>query len=99
MSDARDEQERPCLHCMMVDLIDDFFTEYPSTAGGSDKVDTSEADEVIVAIAKTVAELTSGQDDAIRQQLIEQLMREIMNHDAEFRREDTAGVIGSYARH
>jgi hypothetical protein len=40
---------------MMVDLIDDFFAEYPATTGGSDKVDTGEADEVIVAIAKTVA--------------------------------------------
>jgi hypothetical protein len=99
MSDARDEKERPCLHCMMVELIDDFFAEYPATADGSDKVDSGEADEVIVAIAKTVAELTSGQDGAIRQQLIEQLMHEIMNYDAEFRREDTAGSIVSHARH
>ena len=37
-------------------------------AGGSDKVDTGEADEVIVAIAKTVAELTSHQDGTIRQE-------------------------------
>ena len=92
-------RRRPCLHCMMVELIDDFFAEYPATAGGSDKVDTDEADEVIVAIAKTVAELTSRQDGTIRQQLIEQLMREIMNYDAEFRREDAAGAIGSHARH
>ena len=84
---------------MMVELIDDFFAEYPATAGGSDKVDTDEADEVIVAIAKTFAELTSGQDSAIRQQLIEQLMREIMNYDDEFRREDAAGATGSHARH
>jgi hypothetical protein len=34
---------------------------------GSDKVDTAEADEVIDAIAKTVAELTSQQDGAVRQ--------------------------------
>jgi hypothetical protein len=99
MSGERDDQERPCLHCMMVELIDDFFAECPATAGGSDKVDTGEADEVIIAIAKTVAELTSGQDGAIRQQLIEQLMREIMNYDAEFRREDAAGSIGSHVRH
>ena len=100
MSDERrDDQERPCLHCMMVELIDDFFAEYPATAGGSDKVDTDEADEVIVAIAKTVAELTSGQDGAIRQQLIEQLMREIMNYDAEFRSEEAIGSSGSLARH
>jgi hypothetical protein len=42
-------------------LIDGFFAEYPATAG-SDKVDTAEADEVIDAIPKTVAELTSQQD-------------------------------------
>ena len=54
---------------------------------GSDKVDTTEADEVIDAIAKTVAELTSQQDGVIRQQVIEQLMRQIMHYDAEFRRE------------
>jgi hypothetical protein len=73
---------------MMVELIDDFFAEYPATAGGSGKVDTGEVDEVIVAVAKTVAELTSQQDGAIRQQLIEQLTREIMNYDAEYRRDD-----------
>jgi len=84
---------------MMVELIDDFFVEHPATDGGSDTVDTDECDEVIVAIAKTVAELTSRQDGMIRQQLIEQLMREIMNYDAEFRREHAAGEIGSPARH
>jgi hypothetical protein len=98
MPDERVDEERPCLHCMMVELIDDFFAEYPATAG-SDKVDTGEADEVIEAIAKTVAELTSQQDGVIRQQVIEQLMREIMKYDAEFRREDVAGAIASHARH
>jgi hypothetical protein len=84
---------------MMVELIDNFFAEYPATAG-SDKVDTTEADEVIDAIAKTVAELTSQQDGVVRQQVVEQLMRQIMQYDAEFRREDAAeGAIGSQARH
>ena len=59
MSEERIDQERPCLHCMMVELIDDFFAKYPAPAGGLGKVDTTEADEVIGAIAKTVAELTS----------------------------------------
>jgi hypothetical protein len=64
---------------MTVELIDDFFAEYPATAG-SDKVNTSEADEVVIdAIAKTVAELTSQQDGVIRQQVIEELMRQIAN--------------------
>ncbi len=68
-------------------------------AGESDKVDTGEADEVTIAIAKTVAELTSRQDSAIRQQLIEEVTREIMNYDAGFRREDAVGASGSHVRH
>jgi hypothetical protein len=81
---------------MIIELIDDFFAEYPATTGESDTIDT---DEVITAIAKTVAELTCSQDGTIRQQLIERLMREIMNYDAEFRQDDGTGAIGSVARH
>jgi hypothetical protein len=33
MSDKQNDQERPCLHYMMVELIDDYFAEYPATAG------------------------------------------------------------------
>src|SRR5262249_3374689 len=40
---------------MIVDLIGDYFTEYPAMSGASDKVDTDEADEVLAAIAKTVS--------------------------------------------
>jgi len=99
MSEKRADQERPCLHCLMVDLIEDFLADNPAPPSGSDKVDTNEADEVIAAIAKTIAELTSRQDGVIRQQLIEQLMREIMNYDAEFRSEEATGSSGSIARH
>src|SRR5262245_23703917 len=99
MSREQEDQERPCLHCMIVELIDDFFAGKPATAS-SDNVDTGEADEVIDAIAKTVAELTSQQDGVIRQQVIEELMRQIMHYDGEFRREDAAGgAIASHARH
>ena len=96
MSEEQDEQERPCLHCMIAELIDDFFAEYPAITGEPDTIDT---DEVIIAIAKTMAELTCSQDGIIRQQLIERLMREIMNYDAEFRRDDGTSAIGSVARH
>jgi hypothetical protein len=92
------DQERPCLHCMMVELIDDFFAENPATAG-SDRVNTAEADEVIDAIAKTVAELTSQQDGLIRQEVIEHLMRQIMDYDAEFRREEATSAASSHAMH
>ena len=48
-----------------------------SPAGGK-------ADEVIDAIAKTVAEMTSQQGGVIRQQLIEHLTRGIIHYDGEF---------------
>ena len=57
------------------------------------------ADEVIDAIAKTVAELTSQQDGFIRQQVIEQLMRQIMDYDAEFRREEATSAVNTHAKH
>jgi hypothetical protein len=74
-------------------LIDDFFAENPAAGGEPDKIDT---DEVLAAIAKTVAELTSTQTSAVRQQMIEQLMRDVMEYDGEFREED---ATGSVARH
>jgi hypothetical protein len=98
MSEEQNEQERPCLHCMIVELIDDFFADNPATAG-SDKVDTDEADEVIDATAKTVAELTSQQDAVIRQQVIEHLLKQIMHYDGEFRREEATSAVGSHAKH
>jgi hypothetical protein len=99
MPEPQNEQERPCLHCMMVELIDDYFAEYPVSPGPSDKVDTGEVDELIDAIAKVTAEVTSRQHDTIRQQIIEQLMHEIMKYDGEFRREDTERAVGSNATH
>ena len=99
MSDERESQERPCLHCHDCRADRRFLCDYSATAG-SDNVDSAEADEVIDAIAKTVAELTSQQDGVIRQQVVEHLIRQIMQYDAEFRREDAAeGAIASQARH
>ena len=96
MSQEPDDDERPCLHCMIVDLVDEFFDEFPAASGDPDTIDT---DEVITAITKMMAELTCTKDGTTRQQLIERLMSEIMTYDAEFRRENQAGAIGSEARH
>jgi hypothetical protein len=101
MSDDQDEiqnetDERPCLHCLIIELIDNFFADYPVSSEEPDIVDP---DEVVTAVAKTVAELTCGQDAASRQNLIEQLMREVMKYDAEYRQQDELGVPGSGARH
>ena len=96
MPKAHHPEERPCLHCMMVELIEDFFAENPAMSGEPDTIDT---DEVITALAKTVADLTCSQNGTVRHQIIETLMREIMEYDAEFRREDASGAVTSVARH
>jgi hypothetical protein len=94
--DQNDDEERPCLHCLLVEVIDNFFAEYPVSADEPDAVDT---DEIVTAVAKTVAELTCSQNATSRQSMIEQLMREVMEYDAEFRQQDAMGAAGSGARH
>jgi len=97
MADERTEDEdRPCLHCLIVDVLDSYFAEYPVSADEPDVIDT---DEVLTALAKTVAELTCSQDAATRQSMIEQLMRGVMEYDAEYRQQDEMGQPGSHARH
>jgi hypothetical protein len=46
-----------------------------------------------------VADLTSSQSTTVRQQIIEALMREIMEYDEEFRREDASGAVTSAVPH
>ena len=41
----------------------------------------------------------SQQDGVIRQQVIEQLMRQIMHYNAEFRREEATSAVSSHAKH
>lgn len=82
MADSTDSNdERPCLHCLIGDLIDEFYAEYGSLSGEKDAIDV---DEIITALAKTVAELTFGSDAALRQRVLEELMREISQFEAEF---------------
>jgi hypothetical protein len=93
---SEDDPERPCLHCMILDLIESFYDKYPAVGGEPDAIDT---DKVVTAIGKTVAEITCSRSGANRQEIIEKLMREIMNYDAEFRQADASGGVGSAARH
>jgi hypothetical protein len=97
MSDEQAQaEERPCLHCLIVDLIEDFFEEYPAPSNEAGVFDT---DEVIMAVAKTVAEMTCKGDAAERRKMIEHLTREITTYDEEFREQDAMGIPGSDARH
>ena len=95
-NDQEANEERPCLHCLIVELVDDFFAENPVAPDEPNLIDT---DELITAVAKTVAELTSSRGGAVRQSMIEQLMREIMKYDAEFRQQEAIGAPSSDARH
>jgi hypothetical protein len=92
MSDSPESQdERPCLHCLIADTIDEFYAEYGSTSGEKDTVDM---DEIISALAKTVAEMTYGSDATLRQRILEELTQEISRFEAEY-----ANSSGSDMRH
>jgi hypothetical protein len=97
MSDnAEADDERPCLHCLIGDLIDEFYGEYGSPSGEPDVVD---ANEIMMALAKTVAEITYDSDAVQRQSLIEDMIREIAKCEAEFRERSAREGPISDARH
>lgn len=83
--------ERPCLHCLIADVIDDFYAEYGSLSGEKDTIDM---DEIISALGKTIAEMTYGSDATLRQQVLDDLTREIAKFEAEY-----ANSPGSDMRH
>lgn len=92
MSDSSgSNDERPCLHCLIADTIDDFYAEYGPLSGEKDTIDM---DEIISALGKTVAELISGSDVSLRQRIIDDLMSEISRFEAEY-----ASAPGSDMRH
>jgi hypothetical protein len=87
--------ERPCLHCLIAELIDEFYTEYGSLSG---EMDTIDVDELITAFAKLVADVSSSCDAALRRRILEELKREIARFEAEFQAED-ASTSASEVRH
>ena len=52
MSQRPERKEGPCLHCMMVELIEDFFRCILCHQVVSNKIDPGDADEVIFAVAE-----------------------------------------------
>jgi len=73
--------ERPCLHCLIADLIDEFYAEYGSSSGEKDVMDM---DEIISALAKTIAEMTYGSDAESRRRVAQDLAREIARFEEEY---------------
>jgi hypothetical protein len=93
---AEAEDERPCLHCLIGDLIDEFYGEYGSPSGEPDVVD---AGEIMMALAKTIAEITYDSDAVQRRELMDEFIREIAKCEAEFRDRATVEGPTSGARH
>ena len=79
MSDnPESSDERPCLHCLIADLIDEFYAEYGSSEGEKDTV------EILSALGKVIAEMTYGSDAAVRQRVLEDLTREVARFEEEY---------------
>jgi hypothetical protein len=81
--------ERPCLHCLIGDLIDEYYAEYGTSTGETDVIDI---DETISALAKTIADLTYGSDIAARQRVKDDLIRDIAEFEAEYEKEPGPGL-------
>jgi hypothetical protein len=82
MSDnPESSDERPCLHCLIADVIDEFYAEYGSSEGEKDTVDI---DEILSALGKVIAEMTYGSDAAVRQRILEDLTREVAQFEEEY---------------
>jgi len=81
---------------LLVDTIDNFFADYPVS---EDEPNAIDSDEIVTALAKVVAEMTCSMEGADRQQLIERLMQDVMEYDAEFRQQDQLGTAASGSRH
>ncbi len=88
--------ERPCLHCLIGDLIDDYYGEFGSLVGTTDTIDTN---ELLSALAKTLAELTYDSDAAQRQRMKEDFLRDVSKFEAEFREAQLTETPASDARH
>ena len=90
------EEERPCLHCLIGDLIDEYYGEYGSPSGETDVIDVN---EIMTSLAKIVAEITSGSDAAEGRRIVDDLSREIAKFDAEYREHAATGASGFDVRH
>jgi hypothetical protein len=53
MSDTEgSNDERPCLHCLIGETIEDFYAEYGTVSGETEAIDVA---EIISALGKVVA--------------------------------------------
>ena len=97
MSQATEsDNERPCLHCLIGDLIDEFFEEFGTLAGEPATVDSG---ELMSALAKTFAELTYDLETDQRQRILEDFMGEVSKFESEFREAQSSKTPASDARH
>ena len=88
MDTGGSNDERPCLHCLIGDTIEEFYAEYGTLSGEKEAIDV---DEIISALGKVVAELISA-EPAMSGAIIECLKSEISRFEAE----DASGLSGMH---
>ena len=88
-NDPGTEDERPCLHCLIADVIDEFYAEYGTASGDKDVLDM---DEIISALGKTIAELSIDYDATQRRRVLQDLTREIARFEEEYANAPTSDV-------
>ena len=89
MSDTEGlSDERPCLHCLIGETIQDYYADYGCLSGEEDAIDVG---EIISALGKVVAELISA-EPAMSPAVIECLKREISRFEAK----DASGLSGMH---
>jgi hypothetical protein len=89
MSDTEgSNDERPCLHCLIGETIQDYYADYGCLSGQEDAIDVG---EIISALGKVVAELISA-EPAMSGAVIECLKSEISRFEAE----DASGLSGMH---
>jgi hypothetical protein len=93
---AESNNERPCLHCLIGDLIDEFYEEFGSQAGEPATIDSG---ELLCALAKTFAELTYGSDKTQRQNIMQEFLHDVAKFEAAFQAANLNETLTSDARH
>jgi hypothetical protein len=89
MSDTEgSNDERPCLHCLIGETIEDFYADHGCLSGETEAIDVA---EVISALGKVVAELISAEPSS-RQPIIDDLRSEISRFEAE----NASGLSGMH---
>jgi hypothetical protein len=88
------EQARPCLHCALIQAIDDFFCEFPSDV---DKYNApQDTGEIFKGLTMLVADIIHCFDKTTRKRISKKFMDGVSKY---VRMLDAQNTIGSNTKH